>query len=245
MNDIIHLRLLKENERYEKNILYRIEKDQTVRFVEEHPEGHQDSSREIVDVEFCLKHPQYGIFAHEYRNPLAPKNSYKAADVLACVVDEASKEVHTTIFDVKRNISAFSDDLLKDHAMLTAIKEVRDFIMQIHDEILHKDSFMLYYRNDGYEEKERLGLVTKNFEAQKFIAVADLLEQLLDKGDIQASPLITLKLKNDLRPYRGELKNLRAFAEKKIKINEKRYDLHVFLLDQTGDGEYRTSLKMT
>lgn len=244
MNDVIHLKPLKENERYGKNILYKIEKNQTVQFVEEHKEGHQDSSKEIVDVEFCLKHQQYGIFAYEYRNPLAPKNSYKAADVLACVVDEAGKEVHTTIFDVKRNISAFSDDLMKDHAMLTAIKEVRDFVMQIHDEILHKNSFMLYYVNDGYAEDERIGLVTKNFEGQKFEAVADLLEQLLEKGDIQASPLITLKLKNALRPYSAEVEHLRAFANKKLYINERVYDLHVFLLDKMGDGEYRTSLKV-
>lgn len=64
-----------------------------------------------------------------------------------------SKEMDTLIFDVKSNISAFSDDLLKDNAMLTAIKEIRDFAEQIHAEILHKNSLMTY-KNEAKRIRE-------------------------------------------------------------------------------------------
>lgn len=69
------------------------------------------------------------------------KQGCKTADILACAVDENEKKIATFIFDVKSNISAFSDDLLKDQALLTVIKEVRDFVEQIHAEMLHKNGF--------------------------------------------------------------------------------------------------------
>lgn len=241
MSDFISLKPLTANEQYKKNILYKLVGIDTVRFVEKHEDT---GGREVVVLNYCLKEQQYGIFANEYRGSAARKGSYKMADVLACIVDEANREIYTTIFDVKRNISAFSDNLLKDNVMLTAIKEVRDFIRQIHDEMLHKNSFMIYYLDKKYKEYEEFGLVTGNFEGPKFVKVAELLEQLLgDRVDNNAR-LISLKLKNNLRPYMGEAKTLRAFADKKIEINGVLYPLHVFLLDKISDTEYMTSIKL-
>lgn len=57
--------------------------------------------------------------------------------------DDSNKKIQSFIFDVKSDISAFSDDLRKENAMLTAIKEVRDFIEQIQMERLHKNSFFV------------------------------------------------------------------------------------------------------
>lgn len=241
MNEFISLKLRKEEGQYEKNILYKISGRDTVQFIEKHEDT---GGREIVNLIYCLEAQQYGIFANEYRNPAARKGSYKMADVLACVVDEASREIYTTIFDVKRNISAFSDDLLKDNVMLTAVKEVRDFIQQIHDEMLHKNSFMVYYFDKGYKEYERLGLVTRNFEREKFIEAADLLERLLGNETDKNAELISLKLKNNLRPYRGETEKLRAFADKKLEIRGKLYPLHVFLLEKVSGLEYMASIEL-
>lgn len=89
-------------------------------------ERHADKS-EKVRIEYSLENGQYGIFAQEFRNPIAGKQDRKTADALACIIDEECKKNLTVIFDVKSNISAFSDDLLKDGAMLTVIKQVRDF----------------------------------------------------------------------------------------------------------------------
>ena len=101
--------------------------------------------KDFFDLIFDLCPGQYGIFAYEYRNPVTLKQGCKTADILACAVDESEKIINTFIFDVKSNISAFSDNLLRDNALLTVVKEMRDFVEQIHAEMLHKDSFILYY----------------------------------------------------------------------------------------------------
>lgn len=138
-----------------------------------------NGSYELVNLIYELAFGQYGIFAHEYRSPVAEKQGCKTADILACRIDEAQKKVDTLIFDVKSNISAFSDDLLKDNAMLTAIKEIRDFVEQIHAEILHKNSFILYYKDDGFVEHEIIGIVTKNLKEKNLLQLLTCLNPYL------------------------------------------------------------------
>ena len=145
---------------YRKNVLYKINDACTVSFREEHETG----KLERVNLVYDLEHHQYGLFAHEFRNPVVRKEGCKTADVLACVVDETQKKIHTIIFDVKSDISAFSDDLLRNESLLTAIKNVKKFICQIHDEILHKNGFMLYYSDEGFSEEETIGIVTFSSE---------------------------------------------------------------------------------
>lgn len=223
----------------EKNQLYRIDKSAVVNFEEQH-----EKTKEIAKVDFELKEGQYGIYANEYRRPGTSKEGCKTTDVLACVVDEKKKEINSLIFDVKSNISAFSDDLSKATAMITAIKEVRDFIEQIHAEILHKDSFLVYYKDDDYVETENVGIVTKNFEPEKFRAVAEKLENMVteDKEDIPA--LVSIKLKNNLRAYKTEIGTLYNFADRKIMIRKKAYQLNLFLLQKVNDTNYETVIQM-
>lgn len=142
-----------------------------------------------------------------------------------------SKEMDTLIFDMKSNISAFSDDLLKDNAMLTAIKEIRDFAEQIHAEILHKNSFVLYYNDDGFVEYEWIGIITKNFEKETFLAIADMLERLFEEENASIPRLVEVKLKNSLMTYKNEAKRIRDFSEKTVRIHEKAYPLKVVLLE--------------
>lgn len=215
-------------------------------FVETHNEskGEDKDNIEIVNLDYNLSQHQYGIYANEFRSPLAAKEGSKKADVLACIVDQEKKVIYTTIFDVKSNISAFSDDLLKTNTMQRAIKEVRDFTIQIHDEILHKNSFILYYKDDGYSEFERVGIATKSFEKEKFLAVADLLEQLFLNDCQQIPEVLKAKMKTMLTAYRGEAERVRAFAEKKILLNNKEYELHVFLLKQISETTSETEVQV-
>ena len=108
----INLRKVKEDTKFEKNILYKIDRDMIVPVIVEH-----EQDRDIVNL-YCS---------------------------------------------------------LKDGAMITAIKGVRDFIEQLNDENLHKTSFLIYYQADGYEEDVKFGIATRSFEANKFLAVADFL----------------------------------------------------------------------
>lgn len=52
--------------------------------------------------------------------------------------------------------------------MVTAISEVRDFSEQIKESILHKESFMLYLKAEGYEEIVNAGIVTQKLKKTSF-----------------------------------------------------------------------------
>lgn len=230
-----------EENPYKKNVLYRINRSRAILFKETHDEK---GSYELVNLKYDLNPGQYGIFAYEYRNPVTLKQGCKAADILACVIDEEKKKISTFIFDVKSNISAFSDNLLKDNALLTAIKEVRDFVEQIHAELLHKNSFILYYKDDGFAEYENIGLITKSFEKEKFILAADMLESLFEKECLKVPRLLELKLKNNLGAYKNEVSRIRDFSQKRVILCGKVYDLNVVLLEKISELEYAASVKV-
>ena len=112
-----------EENQIPKNQVYKVSEPMSIPFVEDHA-----THKEQVELDYQLKDGQYGLYANEFRGQYTSKDGCKKADVLACVVDEKEKTVYTLIFDVKSNISAFSDDLKKDEAVITAVKEVRDFL---------------------------------------------------------------------------------------------------------------------
>lgn len=223
----------------QKNILYKVNNTCSIPFVEQH-----EGNKEVANTQYILEDGQYGIYANEYRAPNTEKRGCKTTDVLACVVDTNIKEINSLIFDVKSNISAFSDDLSKDGAMMTAIKEVRDFIEQVHAELLHKESFMLYYKDAAYNERENVGIVTKNFEPKKFVAVAERLEKLIAEQEKSIPPLILYKTKNNINAYKGEIESLYNFAQQKIAIKGKLYQMQVFLLDKLNATDYQTTIQL-
>ena len=55
---------------------------------------------------------------------------------------------------------------------------------------------------------------------------------------------IELKLKKNLMAYRNENVRLRNFAEKKVNIGEKMYDLRIFLLGKISETEYVARVKV-
>lgn len=228
-----------EKDKCDKNQLYKIEKSRTISYREE-------QSDDVVYLKYALKEYQYGIFAHEFRNPVILKSGNKAADILACVVDEKNKKICSLVLDVKHNISAFSDNLCgnDNHAMLTVIKNVRGFVEQIDAELLHKNSFILYYTAEGYKEQEQVGIATTNFDRDKFIQSANLLEELLHEP-VGSNNLVRLKLKNNLSAYGDEVARIRLFADKKIEIRKKVYDLEVFILKKESNNEYSTYIRIS
>ena len=221
----------------QKSTLYKIPKSMTVPFEEIHANG-----EEVVNLNYQLQESQYGIYANEYKIPCINKQGCKKADVLACVVDDKRKEIKSLVFDVKSNISSFSDDLTKESAALTAIKEIRDFIEQIHAALLHKKSFMLYYLDDSFREQEEVAIATKNFECEKFLAVADFLESIFKDSPRELPPLVKLKMQTILKPYIGEIEKIRNFADKMLIINEKPYPLMVIILEKSSESVYSATV---
>ncbi len=231
---------IKSDKKYCKNKLYRIDG----KFQLPVSEVHEDGQKETVILEYNSSEHQYGIFAHEYRSPLIDKRGCKTTDILACSVDEKMKRIDSTILDIKSNISAFSDDLQRNGAIITVIKEVRDFIEQIHQEILHKNSFMIYYMDDGYEETEHIGIATKSFETEKFRKASDELDRMKYMPESAALTMPELKLKTLLNPYLHESKKLRDFADKLVCINGREYNLNVHILSPISDDEWSVTLQV-
>lgn len=104
-----------------KNVLYKVPESMQILFVE----SHEDKCEKVI-LDYKLENEQFGIYATEYRAPVI-KKGIKTTDIIACIIDEKQKSIYTLVADVKSNISSFSDDLSKDDALITVIKEVRDF----------------------------------------------------------------------------------------------------------------------
>lgn len=236
----VNFKEIKPNASVQKNVLYKIVKNGVIPICEKH-----EVDSEIVNLEYSLEENQYAILGNEYRSSNVSKHGCKTADILTCVVDGQKKEIYSFILDMKKNISAFSDDLFRDSAMLIAIKDVRDFIEQLHDENLHKNSFLIYYQDEGYTEQLDFGIATKSFESEKFIAVANFLENLenLQKPEYM-QPLVWLKFKTNLMPYVSEIVTLRNFAKQKVSISGQLYELKVFILEKSNETEYATTIPL-
>lgn len=204
----------------------------------------QSVGKDVVNIEYSLEDGQYGIYAHEYRRPQIKKDGSKVADVLTCIIDDRKKEIYSLIFDVKRDVSAFSDDLSNIDAMSTAIKNVRKFTQQICAEALHKESFLLFLKDEGYIENAKFGIATSSFEPAKFRAVAEKLQKLVTE-EVQSVPtLVNMKLKNNLRAYETEIEPLYNFSEGKIAIGNVIYPLNIFILQKINETDYEVNIKL-
>lgn len=215
----------------QKNVLYKVSKTMQVPFTEVH-----EDSMERVILNFKIEDEQFGIYATEYRAPVIKKGS-KTTDIMACIVDEKQKNIYTLVADVKSNISSFSDDLWKDSALITAIKEVRDFTAQIESELLHKESFISFYKYEDFNEICDTAIFTRNFESEKFREAANHLEELLYSDNEEGQVLTKIVMKRNLMRYKGEEKRLRRFAEKKLLIKDKERDLKIYLLESEENSK--------
>lgn len=64
----INFRTYNPEKPVQKNMLYKVNDNCLIKFVEEHKDR-----KEIVNVDFGLKEGQYGIYANEYRSPNTAK----------------------------------------------------------------------------------------------------------------------------------------------------------------------------
>lgn len=233
--------MLKPEAQVKKNQLYKICGDRTVPISELHDDC-QDI--EVVHLRYRLKKGQYAILGYEFRPQFISKQGSKSADVMTCLIDDDKKHVYSLVLDIKRNISAFSDDLLKDNAALTAIKEAVGFIEQIHHSKLHKDSLLVYRKDQGYTETEEVGIATRRLEEQKFYGLADFLENLEELPKLKINPQSWFKVQNQYKPYVPEASKIREFAGHKVTICGRQYPLHVYLLEQINESEYAVSIEL-
>lgn len=237
-----NLKVLGAYATFQKNVLYKINDSQIVKVCEWHKDN---ENIEVVNLIYNIKENQYAIFGHEYRHSNVSQRGCKTADVLTCLIDDEKKTIYSLILDIKRNISAFSDDLLKDNAMLTAIKDVRDFVEQLQQANLHKESFLVYHKNAEYRESIQFGITTQSFEEKKFVEVAEFLDKLLDLEQPECmQPLVWTKYKTSLMPYRSEVNRLRNFANRVIEISGKSYMLSVYLIEKASDSEYAVAVEV-
>ncbi len=93
-------------------------------------------------------------------------------------------------------------------------------------------------------EEADVGIVTNSFEQEKFREVAEKLEKMVTDDKEEIPSLISFKLKNNLRAYTTEIVTLYNFADKKILIGEKMYELNVFLLQKISETDYEATIKI-
>lgn len=181
-----------------KNVLYKVPESMRIQFVESH-----EDKCERVFLDYQLEDEQFGIYATEYRAPVI-KKGIKTTDIIACIIDEKQKNIYTLVADVKSNISSFSDDLSKGAALITVIKEVRDFSEQIEDGLLHKENFLMYHKNEGFNERCEMAIFTRNFECEKFRDAAKYIEKLLYEDSEKGQVLAEIVMKRNLMRYKGD-----------------------------------------
>lgn len=238
----LNTRALKQGEQIQRNVLYRINESTMILVREEHDKS---PNVEIVNLAYDLKEKQYAVFANEFRSSNISKHGCKSTDILTCLIDDDKNKICSLIVDIKKNISAFSDDLLKDGALMTTMNEVGEFIEQIHHAMLHKESFVLYFKDEGYTEDSKVGIATQNFEDEKFLKVAEFLEGLADmEKPPNMQPLLWYKFKNNFIPYLSESAKMRDFSNRKVTVCGKRYPLQVYLLKRVTDLEYAVEIEM-
>lgn len=238
----LNTKALKPDMQIQKNVLYQINANRIVPVREEHKDC---ADTETVNLRYVLGDRQYAVFANEFRSPNVSKQGCKSADVLTCLIDDENKQIYTLILDIKKNISAFSDNLLKDDALLSAIHEVGDFIEQLRYAMLHKDSILLFHKDEGYMEMAEVGIATRNFEREKFLKVAEFLEGISNwQKPLNIQPYLWYKLKNNLMPYVSEAAKIRDFAECKVCVCGNFYQLQVYLLKWIKDSEYAVSVEI-
>ena len=238
----LNTRPFKQGEQIRKNVLYRIDENTMIPVREEHGDS---SNVEIVNLAYVLEEGQYAVFANEFRSSNFSKKGCKSTDILTCLIDDKNKEIYSLILDIKKNISAFSDDLLKDGALLSAIHEVVDFIEQLHDTVLQKDALMVFHKDSGYAENTQVGIATRRFEQENFLRVAEFLEKLQGREEpLNIQELHTYKLKNNLMPYVSEAPKLRRFSNHEVEVCGKLYPLNVYLLEKVTDLEYAVKVEM-
>lgn len=227
---------IKDAECLKNNKLYEVTKDHpTVTIVE----THEDSEPEIVDLEFCIPPEGRGIAAKEYRNK--DFSSSKAADILCILLDPAKKEVSSYIYDIKRTMTGFDESKTLEELRKSVVKRIQDFILQLQDSVIHKDSLTVQYiRYENYSEALELGLITREFDDLKLTCLSERLMAGLYETEKDMG-VISKKYYIASQPLRKEINMVNNFRDKKIEILGRIICFSVFLLtyEEEKQGYYK------
>ncbi len=221
----LNLKQIKDVNNIPKGGLYKVEKNQTIKIIEQ-----QDDLNDVVELEFMVNDNQYGIFGYEFKPEFVKKHGCKTADILCFFVDDNLKEVHTYIFDMKRNIIAFDVMWESEKLRKIPVREIIDYISQIEASVRHKNCLLQYMSE--YCETQKLGIATRYFDQEKLRKLA---EKLLESTKISSgitNPLIENKLKLTKLPIEIEATIVQLFAEKKMKILGEIHDFEVYILEK-------------
>lgn len=144
------------------NTLYKIRNSRSIRFVEKQKNIDEE---DCVNVKFVLDKGQYGMFANEFC-PSFVKDA-KKADLLLFVVDEANRKYSSWILDVK--VSVGGEDV------------IRHLIEQWIESHQHKCALSNYLKE--FREKETIGVVTREYQSERILAIVEKLKKDRDKNE--------------------------------------------------------------
>lgn len=221
----LNAQLIKCQESLKKNKLYQVSEDNPIVTWQEE---HLDSEPEIVDLAYSMPEGGKAYVASEYRNKDLRKS--KSADLLCIVVDDADTQIYTHIFDCKRTMTGYDETKSVDDLRMDVVKRIKDFILQIQDSIIHKDSltgqFVKYY---GYEEQVYAGIITREFDQEKLRRLEEKMQDTVrssrnlgiagKKYDIAAAGI------------RKDIEIVNSFRNKKITLLNMDLDLQVHILN--------------
>lgn len=227
----LNAQLIKCRESLKKNKLYQVSKEAPVVTWREE---HADSEPEIVDLEFRVPREGNAYVSYEYRNKDMRKS--KAADILCIIKDDSDTCIYTYIFDCKRTMTGYDETKSVDSLRMDVVKRIKDFILQIQDSIIHKDSLTgLYVKYDQYEEQVYAGIITREFDEEKLKRLEEKM-----RGSVRSSQnlgLVGKKYDIAAAGIRKDIEIVSNFRNKKVTLLNMDLELQVYILNYCAQNQ--------
>lgn len=227
----LNAQLIKCQERLKKNKLYQVTADVPI---VSWKEEHADSEPEIVELEFCVPKEGKAYISYEYRNKDFRKS--KTADILCILVDDAKASVCTHIFDCKRTMTGYDETKSVDDLREGVVKRIKDFMIQIQDSIIHKDSLTGHFvKYCEYDEIVYAGIITREFDQEKL----KRLEEKMQDTVRSSKHLGIAGKKYDIAAagIRKDIEIVNNFRHKKIAVLNMDLDLQVHILNHSAQKQ--------
>lgn len=199
---------IKEGKKLISGCLYKVRKSRKIVFEEE-------DTKDIVILNFCLHHEQYGIYGNEYKPPFVEDDGGKKADILALVIDEPMEKFSSWIFDVKKTVGG--EDVIEH------------LVKQLIESVKHKNSIETYL--EEYQEEEHIGYIARNLQKERIQETVLKKRKYLEeeKEKIGNLPVLVGTAANlKLLKEEAKLKILEDFLKDSIKIGRKEYKLEYY-----------------
>ncbi|MDF2905956.1 MAG: hypothetical protein K0R34_1277 [Herbinix sp.] len=216
----------------ETNIIYEFAKNCIIPINEKYP----DSGDDTIKLVYNFKNEQRALIVREYKPDNIQDEGCKRADILSFVFDDKRNKCLTYILDMKRNITGFDDSENIDSLRKGVISRIKDFIYQLEDTRLTKNSLIAYY--EGYEQIEFFGIITRSFKENRIDILINKLKDILNINT-NINKLLIAKVSITRLSIEKEIDMLEMFKNKQIILSNKKYELHVILLEKcTSSSNY-------